>query len=48
MEDKESYLYQLRKMTDLVADTGDLMLLPKYNALDATTNPTLLLKVVEK
>ena len=31
-------------MTDVVADTGDIEAIKKYSPLDATTNPSLLLK----
>lgn len=41
MDDK---LSQLRKMTVVVADTGDFELVKKYRPEDATTNPSLLLK----
>lgn len=37
-------LEQLRNMTDVVADTGDLEAIARYKPLDATTNPSLLLK----
>ncbi len=39
-----SKLEQLKKMTDVVADTGDIEAIKKYTPLDATTNPSLLLK----
>ena len=39
-----SKLDQLKKMTDVVADTGDIEAIKKYTPLDATTNPSLLLK----
>ena len=39
-----SKLDQLKKMTDVVADTGDIEVIKKYTPLDATTNPSLLLK----
>ena len=46
---EENTLYsQLAKVTEIVADSGDFKILSKYNATDATTNPTLLLKAVEK
>ena len=39
-----SKLEQLRAMTDVVADTGDIEAIRRYAPLDATTNPSLLLK----
>ena len=39
-----SKLEKLKKMTDVVADTGDIEAIKKYTPLDATTNPSLLLK----
>ncbi|MDH5560397.1 MAG: transaldolase [Deltaproteobacteria bacterium] len=41
MSDK---LTQLKKMTVVVADTGDFDSIAKYSPIDATTNPTLILK----
>ena len=38
-------LQQLREMTVVVADTGDLTAIAEYTPQDATTNPSLLLKV---
>lgn len=38
-------LEQLRKITTVVADTGDIAAIAKYKPEDATTNPSLLLKV---
>ena len=40
-------LEQLKTMTDVVADTGDLSAIKQYNPVDATTNPSLLLKAVD-
>lgn len=37
-------LEQLKQMTDVVADTGDIDAIRKFHPLDATTNPSLLLK----
>lgn len=37
-------LAQLKAMTDVVADTGDIEAIQRYRPLDATTNPSLLLK----
>ena len=39
-----SKLDQLRTMTDVVADTGDISAIRQYQPMDATTNPSLLLK----
>ena len=44
MTNTSSKLDQLRSMTDVVADTGDIEAIKKYAPLDATTNPSLLLK----
>ena len=38
-------LEQLKAMTTVVADTGDIAAIKQYNPVDATTNPSLLLKV---
>lgn len=40
-------LDQLREMTVVVADTGDLAAIKEYKPQDATTNPSLLLKVAQ-
>ena len=40
-------LDQLREMTVVVADTGDLVAIKEYMPQDATTNPSLLLKVAQ-
>jgi len=37
-------LDQLKAMTDVVADTGDIQAIERFRPLDATTNPSLLLK----
>lgn len=37
-------LEQLRRMTTVVADTGDIEAIARYQPTDATTNPSLLLK----
>jgi transaldolase len=42
-----SKLEQLKSMTDVVADTGDIDAIAKYHPLDATTNPSLLLKAAD-
>ena len=40
-------LDQLRKMTTVVADTGDIEAIKKYQPEDATTNPSLILKAAQ-
>ena len=40
-------LEQLRKMTVVVADTGDFEAIAQYKPRDATTNPSLLLKAAQ-
>lgn len=40
-------LDQLRQMTEVVADTGDIDAIEKYKPVDATTNPSLLLKATQ-
>lgn len=40
-------LEQLREMTTVVADTGDLAAIKQFKPQDATTNPSLLLKVAQ-
>lgn len=37
-------LEQLKAMTDVVADTGDIEAIRRFSPIDATTNPSLLLK----
>jgi transaldolase len=39
-----SKLDQLKTMTDVVADTGDIEAMRRFTPMDATTNPSLLLK----
>ena len=39
-----SKLDQLKSMTDVVADTGDIEAIERFKPLDATTNPSLVLK----
>ena len=39
-----SKLEQLKAMTDVVADTGDIEAIKRFHPQDATTNPSLLLK----
>jgi transaldolase len=41
-------LEQLRKMTRVVADTGDFAVMKAFAPEDATTNPSLILKAVQK
>ena len=40
-------LEQLKKMTTVVADTGDIDAIGTYTPTDATTNPSLLLKAAQ-
>jgi len=42
----KSRLEQLRQMTTVVADTGDIEAIRQWRPVDATTNPSLLLKAV--
>ncbi|MFT5693640.1 MAG: transaldolase, partial [Oceanicoccus sp.] len=42
-----SKLDQLRSMTDVVADTGDIQAIERFKPMDATTNPSLLLKAAQ-
>jgi transaldolase len=42
-----SKLEQLKKFTDVVADTGDIEAIRLYKPLDATTNPSLLFKAAQ-
>ena len=42
-----SALEQLKTMTDIVADTGDIEAIKLYQPLDATTNPSLLYKAAQ-
>ena len=44
----ETQLEALRRYTTVVADTGDIEAIRKYRPTDATTNPTLILKAVQK
>ncbi|HZF02297.1 MAG TPA: transaldolase [Methylomirabilota bacterium] len=48
MATTETQLDQLKKFTVVVADTGDFATLKQYAPRDATTNPSLILKAVEK
>ena len=38
----------LKQFTTVVADTGDFMQLAQFQPRDATTNPSLILKAVQK
>ncbi|MFQ3324454.1 MAG: transaldolase [Pseudomonadales bacterium] len=40
-------LDQLKTMTDVVADTGDIVAIERFKPLDATTNPSLILKAAQ-
>lgn len=40
-------LEQLKKISDVVADTGDIEAIKRYKPLDATTNPSLLYKAAQ-
>ena len=44
MTNSSSQLAQLKKVTTVVADTGDIEAIAKFQPQDATTNPSLLLK----
>jgi transaldolase len=48
MATAENQLDQLKKFTVVVADTGDFATLKQYAPRDATTNPSLILKVADK
>lgn len=41
-------LEQLKKVTTVVADTGDFQSIQAFSPQDATTNPSLILKAVQK
>ena len=43
-----SQLDALKTMTTVVADTGDFLQLAQFKPQDATTNPSLILKAVQK
>ncbi len=43
-----SQLEQLKACTTVVADTGDFLQLARFTPQDATTNPSLILKAVQK
>jgi transaldolase len=42
-----NHLEQLRAITTVVADTGDIEAIARYKPMDATTNPSLLLKAAQ-
>jgi transaldolase len=44
---KESNLNKLKKLSNVVVDTGDFELIKQFNPSDATTNPSLILKSVK-
>ncbi|MBC7453049.1 MAG: transaldolase, partial [Massilia sp.] len=41
-------LEQLKQFTTVVADTGDFQSIKQFTPQDATTNPSLILKAVQK
>ena len=47
-ESQMSKLDQLKKMTTIVADTGDIDAIRQYHPTDATTNPSLILAATKK
>jgi len=46
-DNMSNQLQALREITTVVADTGDIEAIKKYQPVDATTNPSLLLKAAE-
>lgn len=46
-DNMSNQLQALREVTTVVADTGDIEAIKKYQPVDATTNPSLLLKAAE-
>lgn len=48
METKLNKLDQLKKLTIVVIDTGDIDAIKKYHPQDATTNPSLILSALQK
>ena len=44
---KDSNLNKLKKLSNVVVDTGDFVLIKQFNPSDATTNPSLILKSVK-
>ena len=47
LQEKISKLDQLKKVTKVVADTGDIDAIKHYQPIDATTNPSLLFKAAQ-
>lgn len=45
---EENKLSQLKKITTIVSDTGDIDSIKKYHPQDATTNPSLILSAIQK
>ena len=43
-----SQLDQLKQYTTVVADTGDFQSIQRYSPQDSTTNPSLILRAVQK
>lgn len=48
MTSSPSTLEQLKKLTTVVADTGDFVRMQQYQPQDATTNPSLILKAAQQ
>ena len=46
--DGMNQLEALKQFTTVVADTGDFMQMAQYKPRDATTNPSLILKAVQR
>ncbi len=44
---QKTVLEQLKEVSMVVADTGDFELIKEYKPVDATTNPSLILKAVK-
>ena len=42
----KNLLEQLREVTIVVADTGDIQAIEKFQPRDATTNPSLILSLI--
>jgi transaldolase len=47
MNTNASKLEQLKQITDVVADTGDIEAISRFKPMDATTNPSLLFKAAQ-
>lgn len=43
----ENLLEQLKKVTQVVADSGEINIIKQFGATDATTNPSLILKAIQ-